>query len=422
MSEAYRKGKRCKHDPGHIQSLSNYVIFFLPDLFFFSVQAEGKPAQTEYLDFFGEPETVDPQSFYLSAAQPHPHLLSEASQHSVNSVAERSFASKEQCPPQEIWLRTAQCWERLRKALWDPRGRQERTEVARKLQKKTACKRHCLPFITHDSLGSVNLSTEDKHSCHFPSVDHQQYTCIHGPSPEQWNLRETSESAPIHSLHPSQDLCGSKTLDLGLRTTERAACDSQTSFDVLKSIWSRNVAPRRAQFLDSRGLGYPHLTHQSSYSRALNSEQGQPKEFLELCNILPQQRCSAHRQSSQQEAFVPARHPHVSVMAKPRGDCQKEQGCASNSFHFWRQTGALARMQGTRDQGCAQSGNQACSLEQLLQMETAQQLRAFQQLPLSYFPPSEALEKMHSPLHTLQGHLLRQSSPEPWAFPRMKLY
>ncbi|KYO40872.1 proline-rich protein 19 isoform B [Alligator mississippiensis] len=46
------------------------------------------------------------------------------------------------------------------------------------------------------------------------------------------------------------------------------------------------------------------------------------------------------------------------------------------------------------------------------------ELRALQRLPLSFFPPSAALECGMSPAPTAQTG----SSPEAWAFPRMRLY
>uniref|UniRef100_A0A8C0J4E8 Uncharacterized protein n=1 Tax=Chelonoidis abingdonii TaxID=106734 RepID=A0A8C0J4E8_CHEAB len=52
----------------------------------------------------------------------------------------------------------------------------------------------------------------------------------------------------------------------------------------------------------------------------------------------------------------------------------------------------------------------------------AQELCALQQLPMSFFPPSEALEHGRSPPPTLHGYWLEEGSPEAWVFPRMKLY
>ncbi|XP_061453892.1 proline-rich protein 19 [Rhineura floridana] len=391
--------------------------------------ADKKPTQRENFKSFAEPEVFDQHNFYLAAVQPRPHLSSISAQH-VN-LAKSSFASEDQRPLHDTLFRTARHWEQgLGEAFCESRIRQERSEIAnRVLPRKNISKRYCLPFVTHDSLGSGNLSMNGKGSGHFILTDPQQNTCVYELSPDRWNLRET-EPVPVHSLHPAQELCSSQLLDLGLRPTERTASESQTSFDVLKSIWSPKVPSKGAKLPVSRALDYPPLVHQPPSCRELTSDHGQPKEFLQLYSIIPQQYCSSYKQNPQHDACMLSKHPPhrnglFSVLAKPRAYCQKvsgEQGKASNSYQFWALAEAPERMQRNRDKGCSASGNQACDLERLLQMEEAQQLQIFQKLPMSYFPPSEALENRNSPLCTLQGHLLEQSSPEPWAFPRMKLY
>ncbi|KAJ6623380.1 hypothetical protein lerEdw1_014846 [Lerista edwardsae] len=384
--------------------------------------AEERSSQREDLESFVQPEVFDQHNFYLAAVQPFAHLLSASAQ-PTNSASRSSFATEDQCPLQETLHRSTQ--QGLREALWESKSRQEKMETsARQLPKKNASKRHCLPFTLHDSLASVNLSVVGKGPDQFPLAGLQQYSCVYELSPEQWHFQET-EFPSVPSLHHSQDLYDFQPLDLGFRNTERTASESQTSFDVLKSIWSPKVAGRGAKLPVSRALGYPCLTHQPPASRELNSEQGQPKEFFQLYSFIPQQHCSLDRQNPSQEVCAPSRHSQhgnglFSAFAKPRTHCQKvslDQGRTLNSYQLWGMTEAPARMQGSRDKG-----GPTHSLEKLLQMEGVQQLHVFQQLPMSYFPPSEALENKHSPLYTLQGQLLGQPSPEPWAFPRMKLY
>lgn len=389
------------------------------------MQAEERSSHREDLESFVQPEVFDQHSFYLAAVQPL--LLSASAQH-ANSASRSSFATEDQCPLQETLLRSTP--KGLREALWESKSRQEKMETStRQLPKKNASKRHCLPIALHDSLASVNLSVIGKGPDQFLLTELPQYSCVCELSPEQWNLQEM-EFASVPSLPHSQDLYDFQPQDLGFRNTERTALESQTSFDVLKSIWSPKVAGRGAKLPGSRALGYPCLTHQPPTSRELNAEQGQPKEFFQLYSIIPQQPCFLDRQNPPQEVCATSRHTQhgnglFSALAKPRTHCQKvslDQGGALNSYQFWGLTEGPTRMQGSRDKGCPGAGNQTHSLEKLLQMEGVQQLRVFQQLPMSYFPPSEALENKHSPLYTLQGQLLGQPSPEPWAFPRMKLY
>lgn len=387
------------------------------------MQAEDRSSQRQDLESFAEPEVFDQPNFYLATIHPLAHLLSAPTQH-VNLTSRSSFTAEDQRPLQETLLRTTR--QGLRETLWEIKSRQEKFE---QLPKKNVSKRYCLPFAPHDFLGSVNLSVVGKGSDPLPLPALQQHSCVYELSPERWNCQET-ELASTPSFHHSQDPHDFQPLDLGFRSAERTGSESQTSFDVLKSIWSPKAFGRGTKLSVSRALGYPCLTHQPPASRELNSEQGQAKEFFQLYSVIPPQHCSLERPNPQQEVFPPSRHSQqgngwFSGLAKPRTHCQKgslEQEGTSNSYQFWGLTEASAKRQGSREKGCTGSGSQACSLERLLQMDGAQQLRVFQQLPMSYFPPSEALENRHSPLYTLQGQLLGQPSPEPWAFPRMKLY
>ncbi|KAL8219697.1 UNVERIFIED_CONTAM: hypothetical protein K2H54_031339 [Gekko kuhli] len=405
-----------------------FLISPIPSLAHTAIKAdEERPSPGEDMDFFLEPDGFDQQSFGSAAVQPHPRLPSSRhlSRH-LNSTPEISLApERRQRPPQEALLTTAWPWEQgPRDALREPRRRQERAKVAyRPLQKKSALQRHCLPFGTWDSwsLGNVR-STGDRRSSPFPVADSQQYSCANELGSEQWSLQEM-EPAPVRSLHLSQDQWDSQSLGVGLR----AASESQTSFDVLKSIWSPNVPSGGATCPAPRALDYPFLAHQPSPLRELDSER---EEFLQLYSISPEQDCCSRGQKPQQEIYVPGRHPLTGHrvfpgLAKPRTHRQKAAlgpQRISNSYRLWGPLEASVRTQGTSEKGCPSSRVLAYSQERQSQMERLQQLRLFQQLPMSYFPPSEDLETKQSPLRTLQGHLLGQSSPEPWAFPRMKLY
>ncbi|XP_042295981.1 proline-rich protein 19 [Sceloporus undulatus] len=385
--------------------------------------AEERPGQGESFEISIEPEGIDQYSFHLTTVHPYPHLHSASSQH-MNSPRN----SEEQ-------LRTSQPWEQgSAEAFWGPRGRQERAEVATKraLPKKQISRRHCMPFTTHDPLASSSLTMNNSGSDPFLLTEPPQHSCVYELSPDVWWLRGM-EPVPVHSLHPSQELRSFQLLDPGLRNTERAPAESQTSFDVLKSIWSPKPPRKGTKLPVPRPLAYPHLARQLPSSGELNLDQGQPEEFLQLYNIIPEQHCASfYRQNPQQDMVIasrPAQHGNdlFSVLANPRIYCQKvsvEQGKPSESYPIWGLAEAPERSQGTREKSSSsRTESQAGDLERLIQLESAWQLQAFQQLPMSYFPPSEALEGSgKTPLCTLQGHLLGQASPEPWAFPRMKLY
>uniref|UniRef100_A0ACB8FSL3 Uncharacterized protein n=1 Tax=Sphaerodactylus townsendi TaxID=933632 RepID=A0ACB8FSL3_9SAUR len=392
------------------------------------IMDEGRPSRRE--DFFTEPDGFDQQQNFRLGAVQHLPLLS--SRH-LNSIAESSLGSEGQCPLQQPMPRTAWPWEQGRRGpVQEPQSRQRRTKVAYgPLPKKSVPQRHCSPSSPWDSWNLSYLSTDNGRSRQFPVVDTQQYPYMSELRSEQGSFQE-AQPAPVHSLNLSQE--HSQILG-GLRSTDRAASESQTSFDVLKSIWSPNVPSNRSRCPMPRALDYPFLTHQSSSLRELGSDK---EEFLQLYSVNPEQKrsfssCTAStsspRHNIQQERRVPSRHPQrehwmLSGLAKAR-TCQKvalEPGKTSNSYQLWRPAEASLRTQATREKGCPSSRIQTCSWERLSQMEGLQQLRLFQQLPMSYFPPSEVLENKYSPLHTLQSHLMKQSSPEPWVFPRMKLY
>ncbi|KAH0621880.1 hypothetical protein JD844_023592 [Phrynosoma platyrhinos] len=112
------------------------------------------------------------------------------------------------------------------------------------------------------------------------------FLCL-STKPDVWRLRGM-DPVPVHSLHPSQELCSSQLLNPGLRNVEGAPTESQTSFDVLKSIWSPKLPRKGTKLPVPRPLAYPHLAHRLLSSRALNLEPGQPKEFLQLYSIIPE--------------------------------------------------------------------------------------------------------------------------------------
>ncbi|XP_034293905.1 uncharacterized protein LOC117677668 isoform X2 [Pantherophis guttatus] len=380
-------------------------------------------ARREDCELFAEPEVHGPHNFFLTAAQPH-SLLS-ASSESVDSASSSFALPEEQCVPPAV--RTARHWEQ---SLGESRGRQERFEGKKRgpLKKTATSKRHNQlrqPLAARDSFGSAGLSQSP---VGFLLADPQPHPFAYQLSPDRWTLRE-AESAPVYNSHPSQELHNSQLLDLGLSAVERAAPESQTSFDVLKSIWSPKLPRKEAKLPVSQALACSSLAHLPLSSRELKSEQGQPKEFFQL-NVISQQPHSFYRQCFQQEVSAPSRHPQLkgglSAPGKPRLYYQKvsaEQGRTSHNYQFWGLAEASEKMQSSREKGAPSRGeNQICGLERLLHLGNAQQLQMLQQLPMSYFPPSEALEKRDSPLCTLQGRLWGQSSPEPWAFPRMRLY
>ncbi|KAJ7304002.1 hypothetical protein JRQ81_011520 [Phrynocephalus forsythii] len=383
--------------------------------------AEERSGEEESTESFAEPEMVDPHCFFRMAGQPRPHLLSGSSRR-MTSVR-TSFASDEHCRLKEALGKTAR--HGLEESFWQPRGEHARSEVAKSVfSKRNDSKRHWVPFPVHESSDSADLNMSSNGPGPFPLTELQQYSCNYELSPDQWNVQEM-ETAAI--LNPSQELHSSLPPDLGLRFSE-----SQTSFDVLKSIWSPKVHSRGARHPMSHVLGCSRLAHQPPSPRELNLRHNrQPEDFLQLFSVVPPRHYFCG-QNPQQEMCVPSRHQQhgnglFSAMAHPRTYCPKvsgKQGKPSNGQLAWGLMEAPERMQGNQGRGLSRSGNQTRDLERLLQLDGPQQLQIFQQLPLSYFPPSEALEESTDiPLYTFQGHLLgRQSSPEPWAFPRMKLY
>ncbi|XP_070619777.1 proline-rich protein 19 [Erythrolamprus reginae] len=361
-------------------------------------------------ELFAKPEVHSAHSSFLTASPPR--FLLSASSESVDSARSPFALPEEQGTPPAV--RTARHW-------GQSRGRQQRSEGQKRgpQRKMATSKRHqqlCQPLSTRDSFGSAGLS---KSPVTFLSAGPQPYPFAYKPSPDRRTLWE-AESTPVYTSHPSQEPRTPQILDLGLTAIERVAPESQTSFDVLKSIWSPKLPSKEAKRPVSQALAHPSFGHLPLPSRDLNSELGQPEEFYQL-RVISQQPHSFYRQCFQQDVSVPSRHPQLtgglSTPGSPRGYYPKvsaEHRRTSHNYHFWGQS--------FREKGVSRAGNQVRGLERLLPLGNTQQLQLLQQLPMSYFPPSEALEKEDSPLCPLQGFLWGQSSPEPWAFPRMKLY
>ncbi|XP_008123136.2 proline-rich protein 19 [Anolis carolinensis] len=254
-------------------------------------------------------------------------------------------------------------------AFWGHRGLSERLEAAAS-PRKAISRWRCLPFAARHSLDLSHLDANG--SDPFLSTE---------PPGEERNPDVMwfcgTEPAPSH---------GSRLPDLGSRNP-----DSQTSFDVLKSIWSPETAaegptpPRRSLL----GRRFP------------SSQEWQPKEFLQLYSLVPEPNGTAFlsRPNPQPEATG---NDFFLALAKPR-------------THSAEPTWGLAP---------PTEGGHGDDLERLLRRQGSRQhLQACQRLPMSCFPPSEALEEGRAdPSSSFQGHLLDQASPEPWAFPRMKLY
>uniref|UniRef100_A0A8C3FLH6 Uncharacterized protein n=1 Tax=Chrysemys picta bellii TaxID=8478 RepID=A0A8C3FLH6_CHRPI len=109
----------------------------------------------------------------------------------------------------------------------------------------------------------------------------------------------------------------------------------------------------------------------------------------------------------------------------PRDHCQKpasvEPVRASACYQPWDSRAATPRawdLPEAMGEGCPRAGG----WEGRFPLVGAQQLCTLQQLPMSFFPPSEALEHGRSPPPTLHGYRLEEGSPEAWVFPRMRLY
>ncbi|XP_075770942.1 proline-rich protein 19 isoform X2 [Pelodiscus sinensis] len=300
------------------------------------------------------------------------------------------------------WPRGAPC---CGGSVWEPRTRLERATVAfRQARKESADegqgRGHWLPFAVGDS---GNPSPPDPAS-RSPWAEPSWPLRGHRWSPKLWPAFPTQAHHQRCPLEPHSSPCP----DAGLRTMERAA---SASFHVLRRLCSPSQAGEASA---TRVLAWPRPGH-----RAVSGELcSDPKLSLQAALL--------HRQGPDPELLLTprqARRPrHASgllpMLGKPRGSCQKppsvEPGGILGCHQPWDSRAATGR---TWDVPVAGGGGGGANQ---LPMGGAQQLRALQ-LPMSFFPPSEALEHGHSPLPALHRQL-EDSSPEAWAFPRMKLY
>ncbi|XP_042703929.2 uncharacterized protein LOC101948122 [Chrysemys picta bellii] len=350
-------------------------------------------------ELFGQPPTAAPS---------HHALLSGSALHACTIA---TFAPQAPGP----LPRAGQCCGRSWEAIWEPRTRLERASMAFRPARKARASEghgqgHWMPFAAGDSVRTLGLGLDSRSPAECPLAKPPQHPCAHWLSPELWQVLQTQTQSkrPAPELHASQPMA-------------RAAPETQTSFDVLKSIWSPNQPSQAAEVLAPRALAWPRPGH-----RAVS---------WELCSepaLLPQA-CSQHRPGPHLEPLLPpgeARKPRhanglLSVLGKPRDHCQKpasvEPVRASTCYQPWDSRAATPRaweLPEAMGEGCPRAGG----WEGRFPPVGAQQLCTLQQLPMSFFPPSEALEHGRSPPPTLHGYRLEEGSPEAWVFPRMRLY
>ncbi|CAM4625729.1 unnamed protein product [Lepidochelys kempii] len=364
---------------------------------------ERRATRREDLESLGACEPFGQHSMHPTAAPSHHVLLSGSARHSCTIA---TFAPQAPGP----LPRAAPCCGRSWEAIWEPRTRLERASMAFRLARKECASEghgqgHWMPFAAGDSVRTLGLDSRSPAEC--PLAGPLQHSCAHRLSPELWQVLQTQTQSkrPPLELHTSQ-------------TMERAASEMQTSFDVLKSIWSPNQPSQAAEVLAPRALAWPCPGHRA-VSWKLCSEPA----------LLPQV-CSLDRQGPHLEPLLPpkeAQKPrHANrLLVKPRDHCQKpasmEPVRAPNCYQPWDSRAAAPRtwdLPEASGEGCPHAGE----WKSRFSLGGPQQLRTLQQLPMSFFPPSEALEHSRSPQPTLHGYLLEEGSPEAWVFPRMKLY
>ncbi|XP_039368693.1 proline-rich protein 19 isoform X2 [Mauremys reevesii] len=353
---------------------------------------ERRATRREDLESLGAREPFGRHSLHPTAA-PSDHALLSGSALHTGTIA--TFAPEAPGP----LPRAAQCCRRSWEAIWEPRTGLERASMAvRPAQKEHGSEGHgqghWMPFAAGDSGRSSGLASRSPARC--PLAEPPQYPCAHWLSPELWQVLQTQTQTQTQSKRPPPELHASQS-------TARAGPETQPSCDVLRSIWSPSQA---AEVLAPRALAWPRPGH-----RAVS---------WELCSEpapLPQA-CWQHRQGPRLEPLLPpreARQPRLlSVLGRPGDHGQKpasvEPVRAPTFYQPWDS--------GARGEGCPRAGGWGSRFP----LGGAQQLCALQQLPMSFFPPSEALERGRSPPPTLHGYRLEEGSPEAWVFPRMKLY
>ncbi|KAM9114729.1 proline-rich protein 19 [Pangshura tecta] len=351
-----------------------------------SMQGERRATRREDLESLDTREPFGQRSLHPTAAPSDHALLSGSALHTC-TIATFTPAAPGPLP------RAAQCCGRSWEAIWEPRTRLERASTAfRPAASEGHGQGHWMPLAAGDSGQTLGLASRSPAQC--PLAERPQYPGAHWLSPGLWQVLQTQTESkrPPLELHTCQ-------------STARAApqTQTQTSVDVLKSIWSPHQPSQAAEVLAPRALAWPRPGH-----RAVSWELGSEPALLP-------QACSLHRQGPHLE---PARKPRhatglLSVLGRPRDHGQKpaavEPGRAPTFYQPWDSRAAAPSTSG---EGCPCAGG----------WESRFPLGGGQQLPMSFFPPSEALEHGRSPPPTLHGYRLEEGSPEAWVFPRMKLY
>ncbi|XP_029432508.1 uncharacterized protein LOC115075828 [Rhinatrema bivittatum] len=329
---------------------------------------------------------------------------------------------------------------------WDTRSMLEKNkEDCEQSQKRNETHQYYFPFqssdftaVSSDLLVHNRELSQNSRAFTLP----QQFKCRQMQSPKLWALENNLLKEGLSSRHQGQTAKNS-FVSRDTQSVEGTAPEAQTSFDVLKSIWNwdiRRQGTAKASVSKTSGCSFMNRLIppqcKTSY-QGLCPEQGHLGNTLKLYTegIFPKHSHPVYMLDSEASAQeYTAEMPRYTAKAPINGTsvraCHHElplpppclavdQTGAQEWLESWEHRLPLARSTLFTSQQ-EYGGKSRCGIgDWFYALEPRSFLNQNPQLPLAFFPPSEALEHSCSPTPYITFH---GSSPEAWVFPRMKLY
>nr|XP_033819365.1 uncharacterized protein LOC117369233 [Geotrypetes seraphini]XP_033819366.1 uncharacterized protein LOC117369233 [Geotrypetes seraphini]XP_033819367.1 uncharacterized protein LOC117369233 [Geotrypetes seraphini]XP_033819368.1 uncharacterized protein LOC117369233 [Geotrypetes seraphini] len=431
---AYRKRRRKQRFPRHF-SMSPATT---PAHVLTKLVAE-KPTQKNGLDLFEELKiyghpglcftaTAYPEIPVQNASHSRPPVLRSDLPQSTGFITE---GLEEHFPAGMSWVKSCES--------------EKNKEDCEQSQKRNETHQYHVPFLDRDCTAAASDLVAHDHKLfqNFQAFTYPQHLkCGQVLSPKMCGLEKE---------HLRESLLGRRQGHIAknsfvfrdTQSLEGTASDVQTSFDVLKSIWNSDIHTEGtakvsvSKTSDCSCLNKLIPSHCSTSYRGMCPGQRHLKNILKLCTEkrYPSHTCPVHVLNNEASAqkYMTSR-PKYTTKSSLNGAADRachhevslpppcmtvDQNGTQQWLESWEDKLPLTRSRLFTSQQ-EHSGKSHCGIEDCFcALKPRSFLKQNPQLPLAFFPPSEALEHTCSlsPYSTSY-----ESSPEAWVFPRMKLY
>ncbi|XP_030069178.1 proline-rich protein 19 [Microcaecilia unicolor] len=431
---AYRKRRRKQRFPRHFSmSPATTPAHMLTEL------VAEEPTQKNGLDLFEELKIYGHPGLYFTATA-YPEIPAQNATHPRPPVLRRGL-------PQSTGFTTEGLEEHFPAGMgWVTSSELEKNEEdCKQSQKRIETHQYHVPFLDRDSTaaGSDVLAQGCKLSQNFQAFTFpQQFKCGQVMSPKLCGLEKELQRESLSGKHQGH-MAKDSFVFRDIQDVEGTAPDAQTSFDVLKSFWDSDIHKEgTAKVLIPKTSDCSCMNKlipsqwKTSY-RGLCPEQRQFRSTMKLCSekIYPMHSCPVHVLNSEASAqkYMADKSKYTTKaslngaavracnheLPLPPPCMSVDQTGAQDWLESWEDKLPLARSRLFISQQ-GHSGKSHCGIEDCVcALKPRSFLKQKPQLPLAFFPPSEALEHTCSPPSCITSY---GSSPEAWVFPRMKLY